>query len=139
MGFFKKKKNDPLPPPIRPRPSLPELTQSNQGISWPSALVDENELRRESEGVGQDGVKSARKISFSQSRNVPFHKPFRPYASTGGGPRFGPENEPQSPYPPSAYNNNRVSGVSVTTLRSKSRRAKIAPTFNVMASIPPVT
>lgn len=157
FGFGKKKKAPPEPIPIRQTPSLPQVVRGETGtgavgVAWPSSLVDKEELQRfenEFAVVGyaqtnghdatyqstENGPKSGRKISFSQSRTTPFHRPFRPYASLGPGgstANSSPTNPDTVNAPPSAYSNGQGGRFSTFTARSKTRRTKTAPVFNVM-------
>ena len=137
FGSSKKKSGPPqAQPAIRTQPSLPSVTATAQAIAWPSALVDEEEIKRfqsNPEVLEEGAPKSARKISFSQSsRNVPFHKPFRPYASTGPiGSEPATPYSAASPFNPTGPHHNRVS-----TFTSRSKRIKAAPTFNIMVLCP---
>ncbi|KAF8578550.1 hypothetical protein K439DRAFT_1638699 [Ramaria rubella] len=140
LGFgSKKKKQVAEPVVIRTSPSLPELAQ--QRIPWPEDLVDVNAVHAFTQqspphSEGHRMPHGASKTSFQGTR-VPFHKPFR----TGDG---STPSSPQPggiaalfgtgvPPPPSAFNGvgsrSRVGSHGRST-----RRAKYAPTFNVMVA-----
>jgi len=140
LGFgSRKKKGKEEERTVRMSPSLPEMKA--QGVPWPSDLVDANELSKQQRDSIQPPFHSAAKVSFSsENGTMPFHKPFRVFAhrssnaSEGG---RGP-NAIASLYmshPPSAFNaaQDRTATQSVRTRHSQ-RRARIAPTFNLMVA-----
>jgi hypothetical protein len=131
MFSFRRKPKKEDTPRIRTSPSLPELT--SQGIPWPENLVDVDAIRQSQQS--DVPLQGATKASFRGIDHVPilFHKPFRtsPGKSNDGEPisSFYMSNSP------SAFEKfeNRKSQTSGTG-RYSQRRARIPPTFNLMAS-----
>ena len=139
LGFgSKRKKTSPEPIFIRASPSLPELAQ--QRIPWPENLVDMEAVHAVSdeppEREGQGTPHGASKTSFQGTRGpVPFHKPFKAGDSAPSSPQ---QNNLASlfgsgvPPPPSAFNGLGSSRTRAGSYPRPTRRARHAPTFNVM-------
>ncbi|KIJ54549.1 hypothetical protein M422DRAFT_240616 [Sphaerobolus stellatus SS14] len=140
LGFGKKKKPVEQPVVLRTSPSLPVLPQ--QRIPWPKDLVDLDAVYAEEQPAplrseGSRTTSRPSKTSFQGVRGpVPFHRPFREGTTIAS--LFTPSPSKVAglfgsgvPPPPSSYNapgNAR----SRTGSNSRARRAKAAPTFNVM-------
>ncbi len=141
LGFgSRKKKGKEEERTVRMSPSLPEMKA--QGVPWPSDLVDVNELSKQQRDSIQPPFHSAAKVSFSsENGTMPFHKPFRVFAhrssnASEGGRGPGAIASLYMSHPPSAFNaaQDRTATQSVRTRHSQ-RRARIAPTFNLMVRL----
>ncbi|GJJ15538.1 hypothetical protein Clacol_009816 [Clathrus columnatus] len=140
LGFGSRKKKPVEEPVVRPSPSLPHLKE--QRIPWPENLVDLHEVYAlDYPSPPGDGHKVNatlnNKVSFQSTRGpIAFHKPFRESTDQGiGTPKpsniaalFGTGIPP----PPSSFNGLGTRGRITTHPRTASRRAKHAPTFNIM-------
>lgn len=139
LGFGSKRKKQTTEPVfIRASPSLPELAQ--QRIPWPENLVDIDAVHGFSEELpGPEGPGTphgASKTSFQGTRGpVPFHKPFKVGDSAPSSPQaknisslFG------SGVPPPSSFNSSGSRTRAGSYPRSNRRAKHAPTFNVMVN-----
>lgn len=142
LGFGSKRRKPPTEPVfIRASPSLPELAQ--QRIPWPEDLVDIDAVHAlglseepsASEG-GHGTPHGASKMSFHGTRGpVPFHKPFRAGDSAPSSPKANNFTTPVGsgvPLPPPSSFNGVGSRARAGSYPRSTRRAKHAPTFNVM-------
>lgn len=154
FGLTLKKKRNQSPPPIRPTPSLPDLAQARQAIVWPTSLVDQEEMKTPlpvPPNVG--GVGSP---TMGPGGGTQWHRPFRPYSSSGpgtgqevdehgrstGAGSYGRFKSEAPLPPPSAFSthNPRMSMTSHTTgttnnnSKRVSMRKRGSPAFNVMVS-----
>ncbi|KAG6890627.1 hypothetical protein C0995_006603 [Termitomyces sp. Mi166 len=125
FSFRRKPKKEPETPRVLTSPSLPEL--NSQDIPWPENLVDVAAIQQiPATDQPQQG---ATKSSFQGvPYPIPFHKPFR---GSLGKPKDG--STISSLYmssPPSAFDNRKSSGPTVS--RYSQRRARVAPTFNIL-------
>ena len=123
---------------VRMSPSLPQMSQ--QGIPWPSDLVDTAAIKQAS--PPDRHAQGATKTSFSSPDRsaIPFHKPFRvsPSKSMGAvenGRAGGPIASLYMSHPPSAFGTKpgeRSSTSHSHRTRQSQRRHRVAPTFNLM-------
>ena len=125
---------------VRPYPSLPELSVS-QGMKWPTGLVDVSTLDTQQQPNEMGALKRpdsfaavrlarAAKTSFSADQPPAFHRPMWDARNVNGkdsqhpiGAIFGIGKKP----PPSAFDKKATRGA-----RINPRRARVAPTFNLM-------
>ncbi len=128
---FRKRRIVPMgeDPSIRTTPSLPDFSSSNEGIgqaiAWPSSFVDEVALKSDEmpEQPAPSTSPAPGKISFSQSKSVSFHRPFK-----GNDSPKSDQNTPDAASPaPSSWNR-------ASTLSIRKRSKKGNPTFNLMVS-----
>lgn len=142
--FRKKPRKEESNEALRPSLSLPSLPTS--GVAWPEDLVDVRAIRngQDSAQQQQQSPHGATKTSFQFSPSdrvpIPFHKPW-----PGGAPPSSPSTDnshgPQGISalymkgpPPSAFDNNKRHSVQShgSRTRQMQKRAKVAPTFNLM-------
>lgn len=130
FSFRRKPKKSQDDTRIRTSPSLPEL--HSQGIPWPENLVDVDAIRQSP--TSDVPLQGATKASFQGMDHVPivFHKPFR------GSPGKLNDGEPISSLymsnAPSAFEKFENRKSNTPTTGRYNRRARIPPTFNLMAS-----
>ncbi|KAG5636183.1 hypothetical protein H0H81_008889 [Sphagnurus paluster] len=124
FSFRRKPKKEQDSPRIRTSPSLPQL--NSQGIPWPESLIDVAAIQL----PPATNHPTVAKTSFQSIPNpIPFHKPFR--APPGQLKDAGPISALYMSSPPSAFDNRRTNTPN-TIGRYSQRRARVAPTFNLM-------
>ncbi|KAK1232049.1 hypothetical protein PQX77_004808 [Marasmius sp. AFHP31] len=134
FSLRRKSKHPPQQPKVRTSPSLPEVHK--QGIPWPESLVDVSSIGNSDQDYQQQGrrVEGATKTSLQGPPNhpIPFHKPFRPSSGSTSASAIagGPISSLYMSHPPSAFDNWKNSPAPIP--RYSQRRARQAPTFNVM-------
>jgi hypothetical protein len=111
---------------IKTTPSLPDIT--TQGIPWPEELVDIAAIRDSPppDGLQHGAAKSS--LRGSSETPIPFHKPFRAFAGVAA--KGGSISSMFMSSPPSAFDNRK--NILRPATRSSQRKARVAPTFNLM-------
>ncbi|KAH8825360.1 septin family protein [Flagelloscypha sp. PMI_526] len=131
MSFFKRRPSKVVEPPprVRPRPSLPEL-KSPTDVQWPANLVDKETM----ESIPDTNAHAAKSsLKGSDQQAIPFHKPFRGVSDTGLHTNGATISSLYMADPVDISKENWRSKATPVAVRHRTqRRAKLAPTFNLM-------